>query len=212
MRAVTESIPALADRIDAVLPQTQCTRCGYPACRPYAEAVAAGKSDINRCPPGGDSVVVELAALTGRAVKPLAPECGEHGPLLVAVIDEATCIGCTLCIDACPVDAILGAQKRMHTVLQSLCSGCELCVAPCPVDCIALRPAGRAWTDGDAASARERFVARAARLTRNERVAKRALSVAATPGDTDRARRQAAVAAALARARARRGNRTLVKP
>ena len=205
-------VPSVADRIDAVLPQTQCTRCGYAACRPYADAVADGTADINRCPPGGERVIVALAALTGRTVKPLAPECGVHGPLLVAVIDEATCIGCTLCIDACPVDAILGAQKRMHAVLASLCSGCELCLAPCPVDCIALRPAGRDWTDVDAVMARERFTSRAARQARNDRVAKRAVPIAATSADDDRARRQASVATALARARARRGAGTLVKP
>ena len=204
-------IPSLCDRIDAVLPQTQCTRCGYAACRPYADAVANGTSDINRCPPGGEPVIVALAALTGRAVTPLDPECGEHLPLLVAVIDEATCIGCTLCIAACPVDAILGAQKRMHNVLPSLCSGCELCVAPCPVDCIALRPAGRAWTVDDTASARERFIARAARLARNERVAGRTAPAPASTGVHDRARRQAAAAAALARARARRGTNSPVK-
>ena len=195
---------SLADRIDAVLPQTQCTRCGFAACRPYADAVAAASTDINRCPPGGESVIVALAALTGRAAKPLDPDCGEHGPLLVAIIDEATCIGCTLCIEACPVDAILGAQKRMHTVLPSLCTGCELCVAPCPVDCIALQPSGRTWTKGDADSARQRFDARAARRARNERVAKRTAAAAPMLGDHDRAKRQAAVAQALARARARR--------
>jgi len=205
MRVVKIRLPSLADRIDAVLPQTQCTRCGYAACWPYAEAVAAGAAEINRCPPGGEPVVAALSALTGRAAKPVDPECGVHGPLLVAVIDEATCIGCTLCIAACPVDAILGAQKRMHTVLLSLCTGCELCVAPCPVDCIALRPAGRALTNNDADAARQRFLARNARLARNERVAKRTAPATASPGDPGRARRQAAVAAALVRARARRG-------
>jgi electron transport complex protein RnfB len=194
---------SLADCIDGVLPQTQCTRCGFAACRPYADALATGASDINRCPPGGERVIVALAALTGRATKPLDPECGAEGPLLLAVIDEATCIGCTLCIQACPVDAILGAQKRMHTVLPSLCSGCELCVAPCPVDCITLQPAARAWTDDDAAKARERFAGRAARLARNERVARRTVPLAST-SDHGRAKRQAAVADALARARARR--------
>jgi electron transport complex protein RnfB len=210
MRVVKIRQPSLADRIDAVLPQTQCTRCGYAACRPYAEAVAEGAAEINRCPPGGEPVVIALAALTGRAARPVDPDCGAHGPLLVAVIDEATCIGCTLCIEACPVDAILGAQKRMHTVLPSLCTGCELCVAPCPVDCITLRPSGRTWTDHDADSARQRFVARAARLVRNERVAKHAVP-AAPFGDHDRARRQAAVADALARARARRATSTPLK-
>ena len=212
MGALNDSMTSLADRIDAVLPQTQCTRCGYAACRPYADAVAAGMSDINRCPPGGLPVIVALAALTGCTVKALDPECGEHGPLLAAVIDETMCIGCTLCLDACPVDAIIGAQKRMHAVLPSLCSGCALCVAPCPVDCIALRPAGRDWTDVDAVMARKRFTSRAARLARNQRVAKGAVPIAATSADDDRARRQATVAAALARARARRGTSTLVKP
>jgi electron transport complex protein RnfB len=210
MRTVSETVQSLSDRIDAVLPQTQCARCGYASCRPYADALAGGAADINRCPPGGKTVIVALSALTGRAAKPLDPDCGEHTPLLVAVIDEAACIGCTLCIDACPVDAILGAQKRMHAVLPSLCSGCGLCVAPCPVDCIALRPAGRAWSDDDAAAARTRHAARAARLARNERVARRTARLAAGADDAA-ARRQAAVAAALARARARRGTITQVK-
>jgi Na+-translocating ferredoxin:NAD+ oxidoreductase subunit B len=211
MRAVSETPQSLSDRIDALLPQTQCTRCGYAACRPYADALAAGLSDINRCPPGGETVIAALAALTGRGPKPLDQECGEHAPLLVAVIDETACIGCTLCIDACPVDAILGAQKRMHAVLPSLCSGCELCVAPCPVDCIAMRPAGRAWTADDATAARMRHAARSARLARSERIARRTARVA--PGTEDAAaRRQAAVAAALARARARRRTTTPVKP
>jgi electron transport complex protein RnfB len=210
LRAVNVPLLSLADRIDAVLPQTQCTRCGYAACRPYAEALAAGLSDINRCPPGGEPVIVALAALTGRAAAPLEPACGEHTPLLEAVIDEAACIGCTLCIDACPVDAILGAQKRMHTVLPSLCSGCGLCVAPCPVDCIAMRPAGRTWTDDDAAAARSRHTARTSRLTHNERISARTATVA-PEADHAAARRQAAVAAALARARARRETVTPVK-
>lgn len=189
----------LAVRIDAVLPQTQCRRCGFAACRPYAEAIAAGTTAINRCPPGGDAVIAALAGLTGRARAALDPACGTHGPLTVAVIDEATCIGCRLCIDACPVDAIIGAPKRMHAVLPSLCSGCELCVAPCPVDCIAMVPADRPWTADDATAARERHRARGARLARHERIASRKSAVV-----DDAARRRAAVDAALARARARR--------
>ena len=192
----------LAARIDAALPQTQCTRCGYDGCRPYAEAIAAGDAAINRCPPGGDAVIAALAALTKQPRASLDPACGTHGPLEVAAIDEALCIGCRLCIDACPVDAIIGAPKRMHAVLPSLCSGCELCVAPCPVDCIAMQPAGRAWTPADAAAARSRHDARAARLARRERVADRRPDAAA-----ERARRAAAVAAALGRARARRSPR-----
>lgn len=197
-------VPTLAQRIDAVLPQTQCTRCGYDGCKPYADAVAVGRADLNRCPPGGEAVIVELAALTGRARQPLDPGCGEHGPLLLAVIDEAACIGCTLCIQACPVDAIIGAQKRMHAILPSLCSGCELCVAPCPVDCITMAPAQREWSAADAAGARIRHGARNARVDQRERIANRKKDSPAHVA-TERERRQAAVAAALARARARRG-------
>ena len=203
MRAMNPAVPSLAARIDAALPQTQCTRCGFAGCQPYADALAAGESDVNRCPPGGDAVIAELAALTGRAAKPLDPACGAHGPLLVAVIDEAACIGCTLCIDACPVDAIIGAQKRMHAILPSLCSGCELCIAPCPVDCIVMVPANRAWTRADADAARGRHRARAARLAKRERISQR--KAVARSAAAERATRQAAVAAALARARARRG-------
>ena len=188
----------LANRIDALLPQTQCTRCGYADCRAYAEAIARGDCDINRCPPGGAATLDALAELTGRAARALDPECGDFAGLVVAVIDEPACIGCTLCIAACPVDAIIGGPKRMHTVLQSLCTGCELCVPPCPVDCITLVPATRSWTAVDAVTARERHIARDERLLRNERVARRR---AVDPGRNER---QAAVAAALARARARR--------
>jgi Na+-translocating ferredoxin:NAD+ oxidoreductase subunit B len=194
----------LAQRIDAVLPQTQCTRCGYTGCQPYADAIAQGSAAINRCPPGGDPVIAALATLTGHARATLDPECGAQQPLLVAVIDEAACIGCTLCIQACPVDAIIGAQKRMHAILPSLCSGCELCVAPCPVDCIAMLPAQREWTLADAEAARIRHRARNARVAKRERIANRKQDAVAT-GVTERERRQAAVAAALARARARRG-------
>jgi electron transport complex protein RnfB len=190
----------LATRIDGLLPQTQCTRCGHDGCAPYARAVASGDADINRCPPGGDAVVASLAALLGRTPRPVDPACGTPGPLLVAVIDEATCIGCTLCIDACPVDAIIGAAKRMHAILPSLCSGCELCVAPCPVDCITMVGAQRDWTREDARDARVRHDARRARLASHERIANRK----PVASRNDKERRQAAVAAALIRARARR--------
>ena len=186
-------------RIDAVLPQTQCTRCGFDGCLPYAQAIAAGGADINRCPPGGDATVVALSQLTARAVKPVDREYGAPGPLLVATIDEAACIGCTLCIEACPVDAIVGAQKRMHAILPSLCSGCELCVAPCPVDCIVMAPAGREWTTSDAQAARARHRVRNQRIVRNERIADRKAKPV-----SDMPKREAAIAAALARARARR--------
>ncbi len=130
----------IVEQIDAILPQTQCGQCGYPGCRPYAEAIAAGEADINQCPPGGEAGVVALADLLGRDPKPLSPEHGVEKPKMVAVIDEQSCIGCTLCIQACPVDAILGAAKQMHTVLSRECTGCELCLAPCPVDCIQMVP------------------------------------------------------------------------
>lgn len=158
------STTTLAGRIDALLPQTQCTKCGYDGCRPYAEAIAGGEADINRCPPGGDDGVQALARLLGRPAPDLDRSRGEPGPLAVAVVDETHCIGCTLCIDACPVDAIVGAAKRMHTVLDALCTGCDLCVPRCPVDCIAMVPAGRAWTADDAAGARARHEQRARRL------------------------------------------------
>ena len=193
----------LAARIDDLLPQTQCRRCGYDGCAPYAHAVASGDADINRCPPGGDAVVMSLAALVGRAFKPVDPACGTPGPLLVAVIDESACIGCTLCIEACPVDAIIGAAKRMHAILPSLCSGCELCIAPCPVDCIRMAPAQRDWTRDDAHAARLRHDGRIARLARNERVASRKPFAPAS----EQEKRDAAITAALIRARARRAAR-----
>lgn len=130
----------LVDKIDAILPQTQCGQCGYPGCKPYATAIASGEADINQCPPGGEAGMRALADLLGVEPKPLNAEHGLPKPKSVAVIDEHLCIGCTLCIQACPVDAILGAAKHMHTVIASECTGCELCVAPCPVDCIAMEP------------------------------------------------------------------------
>jgi len=131
----------IVDQINALLPQTQCGQCGYPGCKPYAEAIAAGEADINRCVPGGEPVIQALADLLGRDPKPLAEDVGEaREGKYVAVIDENLCIGCTLCIQACPVDAIVGAAKHMHTVIAEECTGCELCVEPCPVDCIHMAP------------------------------------------------------------------------
>ena len=228
------SASSLTDRIDALLPQTQCTKCGYDGCRPYADAIAAGAAAINRCPPGGEDGVAALAALLHTPPLALDTSRGQSGPLMVAVIDEAHCIGCTLCIAACPVDAIVGANKRMHTVLDDQCTGCDLCVAPCPVDCIAMVPAARAWTPADARQARERHGARAARLQREAASGRRSamrpgpLPVAAAPASDatqpqtaasdpsgvstlgpalapeDESRKRAAIEAALARARARR--------
>jgi electron transport complex protein RnfB len=130
----------LADAIDKVLPQTQCGQCGFPGCRPYAEAIAREQADINQCPPGGEAGIRALAELLGREPKPLSAEHGVEKPRVLAWIDEDVCIGCTKCIQACPVDAIIGAPKLMHTVLVDECTGCELCIAPCPVDCIHLLP------------------------------------------------------------------------
>jgi len=157
-------IPPLVRAIDALLPQTQCTKCGYDGCRPYAEAIARGEADIDQCPPGGDEGVARIAALLGREAKPLNPANGLHRAPQVALIDEATCIGCMKCIQACPVDAIVGASRLMHTVIASWCTGCELCLAPCPVDCIALVPVAEL---PPADRSRTRHESRAARLARD---------------------------------------------
>jgi electron transport complex protein RnfB len=130
--------PALSDAIDALLPQTQCRKCGYAGCRPYANAVTAGTAHPNQCPPGGHEGAAAIAALLGVAAQPVDPSFGAPAPPVIALIDESRCIGCTLCIQACPVDAIVGAAKLMHTVIVEACTGCELCVPPCPVECIAL--------------------------------------------------------------------------
>ena len=130
----------LAERIDALLPQTQCRRCGFEGCRPYAESLARSETTLNRCPPGGREVIAQLAELLGQPELPLDPDCGSEGPQLIALIDEAACIGCARCLDDCPTDAIVGARKRMHTVIAADCSGCELCLPCCPVDCIHMVP------------------------------------------------------------------------
>ena len=192
---------ALADTIDALLPQTQCTKCGYPSCRRYAEAVAAGEADFNQCPPAGAAGIRQIASLLGRDAKPLNPANGVERDRRVAVIDEARCIGCTLCIQACPVDAIVGAAKLMHTVVTGLCSGCDLCLPPCPVDCIEMVPANdAAWDRPRADAARRRFERREARLARERE--ERALRVKRTEPQAEEKR--ATIQAAVERARARR--------
>ena len=175
MPAVSPTAPqSLADQIEDLLPQTQCTKCGYPACRPYAEAVASGAANYNQCPPGGAQGIARLAQLLGKPVIPLNPANGVERARPVAVIDETLCIGCTLCIQACPVDAIVGAAKQMHTVLPQLCTGCDLCVAPCPVDCIAMvdvtpgKTGWDAWSQEQADAARERYRFRVFRLRRDK--------------------------------------------
>lgn len=131
----------MVDKIDALLPQTQCGQCTYPGCRPYAQAIADGEVEINQCPPGGETTIIALADLLGRDAVPLNPENGIEEEIKTLVkIDEDICIGCTLCIQACPVDAILGMAKQMHTVIASECTGCDLCIPPCPVDCIEIVP------------------------------------------------------------------------
>lgn len=203
---------ALADRIDALLPQTQCQRCGYPDCRAYAEAVAAGDTGINRCPPGGDETITALAALTGRVPEPLDPALGQFTPGIVAFIDEAICIGCTKCIQACPVDAIAGAPKRMHTVIEVLCTGCELCIPPCPVDCIYMQPT-RGTTVGITVPVsgqpradffRARYQTRNTRLTRGEAERQERLQRKELAGEDVITRRKAEIAAAVVRVRAKR--------
>jgi len=208
-------VSAAIDAIDALLPQTQCTRCGHGGCLPYATAIVTDGAPIDRCPPGGASGIVLLAAATRREVVPLDSACGIEAPRRLARIVADLCIGCTKCIQACPVDAIAGATKRLHAVIPELCTGCELCVAPCPVDCIEMvePPAAlAAWGREQADAARERHRRRARRLERvaledRARLAGEArhtlASLEAGPQDAASARKRAVVEAAVARARAR---------
>ncbi len=203
------ALPALALRIDALLPQTQCRQCGYAGCQPYADAIATGEAAINRCPPGGEAGIRQIAELLGREAMALDPDCGIEKPAARAFIDESTCIGCTKCIQACPVDAIVGSGKRMHTILADECTGCELCLAPCPVDCIAMIERNPDWTRDAALAqaradvARRRFQARSRRLEHEQaqRTARRSSPSAA--GTRQSPISKAAVMQAIARGRAK---------
>ena len=216
--SAASSLQALAANIDAALPQTQCTRCGYPDCASYAEAIASGEAPINQCPPGGQEGVRRLATITGKLELPLNAENGLEAPRTLAVIDEAWCIGCTLCIKACPTDAILGANKRMHTVIAEHCTGCELCIPVCPVDCIELVNASAeatgwsAWSTAQAAHARSRYGEHLLRTGRKANApvrttAQAPVEEAGTQADTPStpaADKKATLAAILARAKAQR--------
>lgn len=218
------SSKTLADQIEDLLPQTQCTKCGYPACRPYAEAIADGSANYNQCPPGGLEGVARLANLLGKKVIPINLDNGIERPRPVAFIDEALCIGCTLCIQACPVDAIVGAAKQMHTVVSDLCTGCDLCVAPCPVDCIAMvevtpgKTGWDAWSQEQADEARAQHDARALRLRQEKEendarlAAKAAAKLQVVSAETptsaselaEQARKKAIIQAAIERARVKK--------
>ena len=231
LKAVTRSSPAPADQqalflaLHATLPQTQCTRCGYPDCAAYARAMAAGEADINQCPPGGQEGVERLARITGRTALPLSALHGTEGPRRIAIIDEAWCSGCTLCIKACPTDAIIGSNKRMHTVIEPWCTGCELCIPVCPVDCIQLenvtgeRTGWAAWSQQEADNALQRYEVRKIRLAREghehdeHQIAKAEMKLADLETHTkveigpdaqaEVDRKRAIIEAALAKARAR---------
>ena len=189
---------SLADRINNALPQTQCTRCGFPDCKAYAQAIAQDNAPINQCPPGGTEGIAVLSKITGRPALPLNSDNGIEGPMTVAVIDEAWCIGCTLCIKACPTDAILGSNKVMHTVIEAACTGCDLCLPVCPVDCIEMVPVSNertgwsAWSAELALQARQRYEARQLRLLQEP-----------AQEDKEVPSKQDMIAAALVKAKAR---------
>jgi electron transport complex protein RnfB len=189
---------SLADRINDALPQTQCTRCGFPDCKAYAQAIALDNAPINQCPPGGLEGIAVLSKITGRPALPLNPDNGTEGPMTVAVIDEAWCIGCTLCLKVCPTDAILGSNKVMHTVIEPACTGCDLCLPVCPVDCIEMVPISNertgwsAWSADLALQARQRYEARQLRLL-----------LEPAQEDKEVPSKQAIIEAALAKAKAR---------
>jgi Na+-translocating ferredoxin:NAD+ oxidoreductase subunit B len=195
---------SLIERIDTLLPQTQCEQCGYHGCRPYAEAIVNGEAEINQCPPGGNEGIVKLAALLGRTPMPLNPENGVEKPRTLARIIEADCIGCTKCIQVCPVDAIVGANKLMHTVIADDCTGCERCVPACPVDCIVLEPMPLEQADDPAYAntARTHFQRRETRLAAQQ--AERDAELAARKAQMQAKSASQSVLDALARARAKK--------
>ncbi len=212
---------ALLQRLHAALPQTQCTRCGFPDCAAYAQAMATGAAEINQCPPGGALGVQRLAEITGKPVLALNPIHGSEGPRAVAVIDEDWCIGCTLCLDACPTDAILGSNKVMHTVIEACCTGCELCIPVCPVDCISLenvsgeRTGWLAWSQADADMALSRYEIHSLRRTSSAPSKPETPAISGSAGLASPAagpasasavadKKRAVIAAALASARAAR--------
>ncbi len=226
---MTPAVQALAARVLDALPQTQCTRCGFPDCAAYAQAVAQGEAPINQCPPGGAEGIARLSRITGRPPLPLNPAFGVEGPRTVVFIDEAWCIGCTLCLDACPTDAIVGGNKRMHTVIEPYCTGCELCLPVCPVDCIVVEPASQssatpegatgwaAWSDTQATQARQRYAFKQSKDAQKQTQQAAALEQKAKTKLADLAAhsqhtnpavldtKRAVIEAALARARAKRG-------